>query len=73
MVLLGRLIAVRDGSIVLAPDLSDNLAFADTASDDFKNGVDDFVRRTGMDVPEPLPDPVDAARSDAGINTPADT
>ena len=71
VVLLGRLVAVRDGSIVLAPDLSDNLAFADTASDDFKNGVDDFVRRTGMDVPEPLPDPIDAARSNAGINTPA--
>jgi putative flavoprotein involved in K+ transport len=71
VVLLGRLNAVRDGSIVLAPDLSDNLAFADTASDDFKNGVDDFVRKTGMDVPEPLSDPVDAARSDAGINTPA--
>ena len=71
VVLLGRLIAVRDGSIVLAPDLSDNLAFADTASDDFKNGVDDFVRRTGMDVPEPLPDPIDAARSNAGISTPA--
>jgi putative flavoprotein involved in K+ transport len=71
VVLLGRLIAVSDGSIVLAPDLSDNLAFADTASDNFKNAVDDFVRRTGMDVPEPLPDPIDAARSNAGIGTPA--
>ena len=60
VVLLGRLIAVRDGSIVLAPDLSENLAIADKASDDFKNDVDDFVRRTGMDVPEPLPDPIDA-------------
>jgi putative flavoprotein involved in K+ transport len=71
VVLLGRLIAVGDGSIVLAPDLSDNLAFADTASDTFKNAVDDFVRTTGMDVPEPLPDPIDAARSNAGIGTPA--
>lgn len=71
VVLLGRLIAVRDGSIVLGPDLSENLGSADKASDDFKNEVDDFVRRTGMDVPDPLPDPIDASRSDAGINTPA--
>ena len=46
VVLLGRLIDVHGNSIVLAPDLPENLAFADKASDDFKNNVDAFVRRS---------------------------
>ena len=58
-------------SIVLAPDLRDNLAFADKASEDFKNSVDEFVRETGMDVPSSQPDPIDEVRSDAGEDAPA--
>ena len=53
VVLLGRLIDVHGDSIVLAPDLRENLAFADKGSDDFKNNVDTFVRERGMDVPAP--------------------
>ena len=42
--LLGRLIGVRDNSISRAADLQENLAFADKASDEFKNDIDAFVR-----------------------------
>ena len=70
VVLLGRLTDVHGDSIELAPDLRDNLAFADKASDDFKNNVDAFVRKTGMDVPANQPDPIDEVRSDAGENAP---
>jgi putative flavoprotein involved in K+ transport len=70
VVLLGRLIDVHGDSIVLAPDLQDNLAFADKGSDDFKNNVDAFVRENGMDVPAKEPDPTDEVRSDASRNSP---
>jgi putative flavoprotein involved in K+ transport len=71
VVLLGRLMGVDGHRIALAPDLQENLANADQASEDFKQGVDEFVRRTGMDVREPGPDPVDEVRSDAGRHAPA--
>jgi putative flavoprotein involved in K+ transport len=69
--LLGRLVGVEGHCITLAPDLQENLANADQASEDFKHGVDEFVRRTGMNVPAPEPDPVDEVRSDAGRHAPA--
>ena len=71
VMLLGRLVGVDGYRIALAPDLQENLTNADQASEDFKHGVDEFVRRTGMDVPEPEPDPVDEVRSDAGRHAPA--
>ena len=70
VVLLGRLIGVRDSSIVLAADLQENLAFADKASDDIKNDINAFVRRTSMDVPDPQPDSIDEVRSHAGTQAP---
>jgi len=70
MVLLGRLIDAQDGRIQLAPDLSENLANADKASDDFKRDVDAFIHATGMDAPDPQPDPIDEARSGAGRDAP---
>jgi putative flavoprotein involved in K+ transport len=71
VVLLGRLVRVEGERIALAPDLQENLTNADRASEDFKKGVDEFVRRTDMDVPEPEPDPIDEVRSDAGRHAPA--
>jgi putative flavoprotein involved in K+ transport len=65
VVLLGRLTGVSAGKIELAPDLQECLAFADRSSDDFKAEVDEFVRRTGFDAPDPVPDPVDIIRFDA--------
>jgi putative flavoprotein involved in K+ transport len=70
VVLLGRLVGVEGHRIALAPDLQENLTNADQASEDFKHGVDEFIRRTGMDVPKPEPDPVDEIRSDAGRQAP---
>ena len=70
VVLLGRLVDVRDNTIALAPDLRENLVFADKGSDDFKNKVDAFVRERGMDVQAPQPDPIDEVRSDAGEHAP---
>ena len=71
MVLLGRLTGVSEGTIHLASDLGENLGLADKASDDFKREVDAFILKTGMDAPEPEPDPIDEARSDAGHDSPA--
>jgi putative flavoprotein involved in K+ transport len=71
VVLLGRLVGVDGHRIALAPDLEENLTHADRASEDFKKGVDEFVHRTGMDAPEPEPDPIDEVRSDAGRHAPA--
>jgi len=68
MVLLGRLVGVDGCLIALAPDLRENLAKADKASEDFKNRVDEFVRRSGVDAPDPEPDPLDEIRSDAGTH-----
>ena len=69
--LLGRLIGAEGHRIALAPDLQEHLANADKASEDFKQEVDAFVRRTDMDVPAPEPDLVDVIRSDAGRHAPA--
>ena len=68
--LLGRLVDINDGNLMLAPDLAESLAFADKASDDFKFDVDEFVRRTGFDAPDAMPDLVDIVRSDAGARSP---
>jgi putative flavoprotein involved in K+ transport len=68
--LLGRLMGVDGYRITLAPDLQENLTNADKASEDFKKEADEVVRKTGMDVPEPEPDPVDEVRSDAGRHAP---
>jgi putative flavoprotein involved in K+ transport len=70
VVLLGHLVGVDGHRIALAPDLQENLARADKASDDFKHAVDALVRRTGMAVTEPEPDPIDEVRSDAGRHAP---
>jgi putative flavoprotein involved in K+ transport len=68
VVLLGRLVGIHDNIIELASDLPENLANADRSSDDWKNEVNAFVAQTGMDVPEPVTDPIDEARSDASAN-----
>jgi hypothetical protein len=71
IVVLGRLIGARDGTIQLGPDLMENLAVADKASDDFKRAVDDFVGQTCIDAPEPEQDPIDEARSGKGNDSTA--
>ena len=70
VVLLGRLTGVDGHLITLAADLQENLAKADQASEDFKKQIDEFVRRTGMNVLDPEPDAFDEVRSDAGEHAP---
>jgi putative flavoprotein involved in K+ transport len=51
VVLLGRLLDVRDSMVILAPDLQQNLAFADQFATDAKREVDEHIRKTGLDAP----------------------
>jgi putative flavoprotein involved in K+ transport len=52
VVLVGRLLGVRDGIVHLAGDLHDNLAAADRAEAEFVKSVDDYIARAGMTVPQ---------------------
>ena len=71
VVLLGRLVGVDDNTIVLAADLAENLSNTDKWSDGFKNDVDAFVLRSGMEVPSPEADPIDEDRFGEGVQSPA--
>ena len=53
--LLGRLQSVRNGVLVSAPDLKENLTKGDETFSGFKTSVDEYVLRTGMDVPDESP------------------
>jgi putative flavoprotein involved in K+ transport len=48
---LGRLQAVQGNRAILAPDLEESLAWADAQAVQLTQAIDDFVVRTGMDVP----------------------
>ena len=50
--LLGRVQDIRDRKAILVSDLHDNLAFADTMASEFYKGVDKYVEKTGLSVPE---------------------
>jgi putative flavoprotein involved in K+ transport len=52
VVLLGHLRDVRDGRIVLAPDLHDSLAKADKLEADFVKAVDTYIAETGIAAPQ---------------------
>ena len=52
--LLGHLNDIRDGCAVLADDLHDNLSAADQMADQIRQGVDTFIEKTGMDLPEEI-------------------
>lgn len=51
VVLLGRLQGVRDGKIVLAPDLKETLDKVDEFAANLIMGIDGYVQATGMDAP----------------------
>jgi putative flavoprotein involved in K+ transport len=76
VVLLGRLQEIKDGELILAEDLTQNLAKGDESLENFKRAVDDFVTKNGLDFPaerEPgvkpnIPSPVSRLNlKDAGI------
>ncbi len=56
VVLLGRLRAVRDGTVALAPDLEASLAAGDEWCAAFRRSVDDLVREVGLAAPEEAPE-----------------
>jgi putative flavoprotein involved in K+ transport len=51
VVLLGRLQAIRDGAITLAPDLAGNLAIADEQAMGTLRAIDDHIREQVLDAP----------------------
>jgi putative flavoprotein involved in K+ transport len=53
VVLLGRLLGIRDGTIALAPDLDVNLAWGDEQAESRLLAIDEHVRERGLDVPAP--------------------
>src|SRR5262249_30188302 len=52
VVLLGHLLAARDGKIMLAPDLKESLAAADQFEADLVQKIDAYIAQQGMDLPE---------------------
>lgn len=50
--LLGHLADVQGARAMLAPDLHQNLAEADQMAAEVCKGIDEYVRKTGMEVPE---------------------
>ena len=54
--LLGHLLGISDGRAAMAPDLEENLRRGDQAFADFQREADDYVSRTGIDVPQPQSD-----------------
>ena len=54
MTLLGRLISIDGTQIELAPDLLENLAYADWFEEQYKIAVDDFIQREEIEAPADL-------------------
>jgi putative flavoprotein involved in K+ transport len=50
--LLGHVRDAQGTTLIIAPDLHDNLAAADKVAREFKQGVDKFIEREGLQVPE---------------------
>jgi putative flavoprotein involved in K+ transport len=50
--LLGRIERVKDGKVVVAQDLRENLARADKFEEDFVKAIDEFIAKNGLDAPE---------------------
>jgi putative flavoprotein involved in K+ transport len=51
VVLLGRLQEVQGSCAILAPDLEENLAWADAQAEQLMQAIDNYVLSTGMEVP----------------------
>jgi putative flavoprotein involved in K+ transport len=58
-VLLGGVAGMSGSRVTLRPDLARNLLFADAASEALRSRIDAHIARSGIDAPEPEPDPAD--------------
>ncbi|GAC1365672.1 MAG: NAD(P)/FAD-dependent oxidoreductase [Ktedonobacteraceae bacterium] len=50
MILLGRVQAAQGRQLILAPDLEENLARADTFAAQITQGIDEYIQKTGIEV-----------------------
>lgn len=50
--LLGRFEDVRDQRAIFGSDLHSNLTFADKFAEQFRHGVDQFIQKSGLDLPQ---------------------
>ena len=50
IILLGHLQTVQDKQIILAPDLEENFAKADAFAAQITQGIDEYIKKTGMEV-----------------------
>lgn len=55
-ILVGRIEGIEEGVVRIGRGLEESLAHGEEFEANFKRRVDDFVRATGLDVPEPDPD-----------------
>lgn len=62
--LLGRLVDIDGYNLKLKPDLMECIMFADEKSSAFKDAIDAFIQREGVDAPPPEPDPGEPALPD---------
>jgi putative flavoprotein involved in K+ transport len=53
VVLMGRLLGMREKTMVFAQDLAETLAWGDAQAADFLREIDHHVRERGLDVPPP--------------------
>ena len=52
VVLLGHIQSVEKERIIFAPDLKENLANADQLETEIVKGIDNYIEKSGLDVPE---------------------
>jgi putative flavoprotein involved in K+ transport len=64
--LLGRVTAADGYLVRLGADLPDSIAFADMKAQDFRNAVDAYIARAGIDASAPAPDPGEPPLPDPG-------
>jgi putative flavoprotein involved in K+ transport len=69
LTLLGHLQSVAGRTLIIAPDLKDTLSRADVWFTDFKKSVDDYVTKTGMNLPKES-QPVDTAAEPKEVSNP---
>ncbi|MGX1261748.1 putative flavoprotein involved in K+ transport [Sinorhizobium fredii] len=59
VVLLGRFLGMRNGSLVFGDDLDEHIRFADESSANVKRFIDDYIRRAGLNAPPAEDDPAE--------------
>ncbi len=68
VVLLGHIRDVEDGKLIFALDLEQSLALADASCHRFLRSVEEYIKKTGLDAPEP-----DAPSTSYTVPTPITT